>query len=82
MAVTGRPARWFRVLLRIAVAAGLGGYILWKSQPRVVLAAAAGADWRLIGVAVLLVLVDRVLMAYRWIALLAIVEKSECGSSS
>jgi uncharacterized protein (TIRG00374 family) len=42
-----------------------------------VLAAAAGADWRRIGVAVLLVLVDRVLMAYRWIALLAIVDKSD-----
>lgn len=31
----------------------------------------AGADWRWIGAAVLLVLLDRALMAWRWIALLA-----------
>jgi uncharacterized protein (TIRG00374 family) len=57
-------------IARIGVAAGLTSYILWKSQPREVLAAAAGADWRPLAAAVLLVLVDRALMAYRWIALL------------
>ena len=34
------------------------------------LAAASGADWRPLAAAVLLVLVDRALMAYRWVALL------------
>lgn len=56
--------------VRIGVAGGLTAYILWKSHPREVLAAAIGADWRPLVAAVLLVLVDRVLMAYRWIVLL------------
>ncbi|MDO8595280.1 MAG: lysylphosphatidylglycerol synthase transmembrane domain-containing protein [Sulfuricaulis sp.] len=55
---------------RVAVAGGLTAYILWKSHPREVLTAAAGAEWQPLLVAVLLVLVDRVLMAYRWIVLL------------
>ena len=38
-----------------AVAAGLTGYILWRSDPSAVAAAAAGVDWRWIGVAVLFV---------------------------
>jgi uncharacterized protein (TIRG00374 family) len=59
---------------RIAVAAGLTGYILWRSDPAAVAAAASGVDWRWIGVAVLLVLVDRALMAYRWVALLCTIE--------
>jgi glycosyltransferase 2 family protein len=59
---------------RFAVAAGLTGYILWRSDPSAVAAAAAGVDWRWIGVAVLLVLVDRALMAYRWVALLCTIE--------
>ena len=54
-----------RLLLRLIVAGGLTAYILWRSNPRAVAAAAAGADWRPIAVAVLLVLVDRALMAYR-----------------
>ena len=57
-------------IARLAVALGLTAYILWRSHPREVLAAAADADWRPIAAAVLLVLVDRALMAYRWIALL------------
>jgi len=55
---------------RIAVAGGLTAYILWRSNPRQVLAVASDADWRPLTVAVLLVIVDRGLMAYRWIALL------------
>ncbi len=62
---------------RAAVTAGLTGYILWKSHPRDVLAALAGADWRLIAIAVLLVLVDRALMAYRWVVLLCIIDPAE-----
>ena len=61
-------------IARVAVAAGLTGYILWRSDPSAVAAAAAGVDWRWIGVAVLLVLVDRALMAYRWVALLCTIE--------
>jgi glycosyltransferase 2 family protein len=64
----------FGRLARIVVAAGLTGYILWRSDPSAVAAAAAGVDWRWVGVAVLLVLVDRALMAYRWVALLCTIE--------
>jgi uncharacterized protein (TIRG00374 family) len=72
-----RPAvgrRW-PLLSRIVVAAGLTAYVLWRSHPREVLTAAADADWGSIGVAALLVLVDRSLMAYRWVLLLCIVER-------
>ena len=62
---------------RAAVAAGLTGYILWRSHPRQVLAAMAGADWRPIAVAVALVLVDRALMAYRWLQLLCIIDPAD-----
>jgi uncharacterized protein (TIRG00374 family) len=62
---------------RAAVAAGLTAFILWKSHPREVLAALANADWRLIAVAVLLVLADRALMAYRWVVLLCIIDRAE-----
>jgi glycosyltransferase 2 family protein len=62
---------------RAAVAAGLTAYILWKSHPREVLAALADADWRLIAAAVLLVVVDRALMAYRWVVLLCIIDPAE-----
>jgi glycosyltransferase 2 family protein len=62
---------------RAAVAAGLAGYILWKSHPRDVLAALAGADWRLIAIAVALVVADRALMAYRWLVLLCILDPAE-----
>jgi glycosyltransferase 2 family protein len=65
---------YFGRLARIAVAAGLTGYILWRSDPSAVAAAATGVDWRWIGVAVLLVLIDRALMAYRWVALLCTIE--------
>jgi hypothetical protein len=61
--VTARPGGWLRTVARVAIAVGLTGYVLWKSHPQDVLAATTGADWRLISVAVLLVLVDRSLMA-------------------
>jgi glycosyltransferase 2 family protein len=62
---------------RAAVAAGLTAYILWRSRPREVLAALAAADWRLIAIAILLVVADRALMAYRWVVLLCIVDPAE-----
>ena len=56
--------------IRLVVAAGLTGYLLWISHPEQILQATAGAalSWLLLACA--LVLVDRTLMAWRWIALL------------
>ena len=59
---------------RIALAAGLTGYILWTSDPSAVIEAAAGLDWRPVFAAVVLVLLDRALMAYRWVSLLCTLE--------
>ena len=75
--MTGLLARWLRTLVRIVVAAGLTGYVLWKSHPRAVLAAAVEADWRPMAIALLLVFVDRSLMAYRWLVLLCTIKESE-----
>jgi len=56
--------------VRLIVAVGLTAYVLWASDPAGVVAASRGADLRWIGAAVALVLVDRTLMALRWIDLL------------
>ena len=61
---------WSR-LVRIVVAVGLTAFLLYISHPLDVARAAAGADLRWIGMAVGLVLVDRTLMALRWIDLLS-----------
>jgi uncharacterized protein (TIRG00374 family) len=58
---------------RLAVAAALTAYIFWKSDPGAVGTALVAADWRLVGIAALLVLADRAMMAYRWVMLLCIV---------
>lgn len=58
-------------VLRLVIAAGLFAVFLYYSNPRDVAATLARADWRFIALAVLLVLGDRALMAWRWIALLA-----------
>ena len=71
-----RLARASRLLPRLVIAAGLTAYVLWKSHPRAVLAAAAGADWRPIAIALVLVLFDRALMAYRWLVLLCTVDRA------
>jgi uncharacterized protein (TIRG00374 family) len=57
-------------LLRLAVAIGLTVFVFWKAHPSEVLRAAAGADLRWIALAIGLVLVDRTLMALRWLDLL------------
>jgi uncharacterized protein (TIRG00374 family) len=62
---------------RVAVAAGLTAIILWKSHPAQVGAALANVDWRPLSIAVLLVLADRALMAYRWLVLLCIIPPAE-----
>jgi uncharacterized protein (TIRG00374 family) len=65
-----KAGRWFRA----SVAVGLTALLLWKSDPGRVwrVTAAADAAW-LVG-AVMLVIVDRVLMAGRWFALLSPIE--------
>ena len=57
-------------LLRIGVAVFLTAVVLYWSHPSQILAATAGADWRWLLGALALVLVDRSLMALRWIDLL------------
>jgi uncharacterized protein (TIRG00374 family) len=57
-------------VLRLAVAVGLTAIILWKADPGTVARVAAGADPAWITAAVLLVLLDRSLMAWRWMDLL------------
>lgn len=57
-------------LARLAVAAGLTAFILWQIDARAAGAELARTDWRWIAVALGLVLVDRALMAWRWLLLL------------
>jgi uncharacterized protein (TIRG00374 family) len=56
---------------RYVVAVLLTAYVIWKADPTSVWRATAGAHLWWIGVAVALVLVDRTLMAMRWLDLLA-----------
>src|SRR6185369_9462411 len=56
--------------LRIGVALVLTALVLYWSHPSQILAAASGAQWRWLMAALALVLVDRTLMAMRWIDLL------------
>lgn len=57
-------------LFRVAVALVLTAFVVYQSDPAKILAATAGADLGWIGLAIGLVLVDRTLMALRWIDLL------------
>jgi glycosyltransferase 2 family protein len=63
-------------ILRPLVAFLLTAYVLWRANPAAVVRACANADWRWLAVAALLVIVDRGLMAYRWITLLCPVDAS------
>ncbi|MBI4476086.1 MAG: flippase-like domain-containing protein [Acidobacteria bacterium] len=56
--------------MRLAAALGLTAVVLWQSDPRGIARVTADAQLGFIGAAVLLVLVDRALMAYRWLVLL------------
>jgi glycosyltransferase 2 family protein len=58
-------------LLRVLVAVGLTALVLYNARPADVLNAAANANLRWIAAAVGLVLIDRTLMALRWIDLLS-----------
>jgi glycosyltransferase 2 family protein len=62
--------RSLETALRIVVAAGLTAYVLWQANPSQVIAAAGSVRVSWILGAVGLVLLDRVLMAYRWMVLL------------
>lgn len=64
-----------RLLLRLLIAGALTGYLLWKADPRAVWTAVAGAHWGFVGLAILLTLLDRSLMAYRWVVLLCTVDQ-------
>ena len=57
--------------LRILIAVGLTAIFFWMSNPSEVLAAASGARVSFVLLACGLVIVDRVLMAYRWLTLLS-----------
>ncbi len=56
--------------VRLIVAAALTTYLLWISQPADIVRAAAQTDWRWVALACGLVLFDRSLQAWRWVALL------------
>lgn len=58
-------------LARLVFAVGLTAYMIWAADPARIGAALAGVSWLWIAGACALVLIDRALMAYRWIALLA-----------
>jgi uncharacterized protein (TIRG00374 family) len=58
--------------IRLTIAVGLTAWIVWRSDFSTVAGALARASGRWILAACLLVVVDRLLMAYRWIALLAV----------
>jgi hypothetical protein len=57
-------------LLRLTIAASLVGYLLWRSDPQDVWHALAHASTGPLLVAIVLVLLDRAIMAYRWFVLL------------
>lgn len=64
-------------LSRVLVAGGLTAYFLFRSDPAAVLRAAADANLSFVLLAVALTLVDRALMAWRWLALLCIVDRQQ-----
>jgi uncharacterized protein (TIRG00374 family) len=61
-------------LIRPAIALALTGWILWRAHPSAVVDAARDANLSWIAAAIALVLIDRALMAYRAVALLAPIE--------
>ena len=56
---------------RLLIALGLTAYLIfWKSDPSSILEAFGRAQWRWVAAALMLVVLDRLLNAWRWIALL------------
>lgn len=66
-----------RNAIRILVAVALTAVIVWRSDPATVVAATSGARLPWLIAAVLLVLLDRSLMAYRWIVLVRVFEGAD-----
>jgi uncharacterized protein (TIRG00374 family) len=66
-----------RNAVRIVVAVALTAVIVWRSGPAAVLEATSTARASWLTVAVLLVLLDRSLMAYRWIVLVRVFESAD-----
>lgn len=69
----GRVGSFVRPLVAILLTA----FVLWRANPAAVLEAAGRADLSWIGIAVLLVVADRALMAYRWLVLLAPIPRTD-----
>ncbi len=65
------------LLARVGIAAGLTAWLLWRSRPADVLDALTTVTWTPIVIAILLVLADRTLMAWRWMKLLCIVDERD-----
>lgn len=65
----------FGSLARLLLTIGLTAYLLYTSDPSAIGAALSGVDWRWIWIAIALAFVDRVLMALRWIWLLAPIDR-------
>ncbi len=61
-------------LARLTIATALTAFVLWKSHPSAVAAAIARTDLWWIAATLVLVVIDRALMAYRWLVLLAPIE--------
>lgn len=64
-------------VVRLLVATTLTALVLWKASPSAALHAAARTDLRWIALAIVLVVVDRALMAYRWLVLLCPIDASQ-----
>lgn len=58
-------------ILRLVFAVALTLFVLWRANPSAVADVLGRTRWSWIAAAIVLVIVDRALMAYRWIALLA-----------
>jgi len=56
--------------VRLAIAVGLTAYLLWRNDPDAIARVARGADLNWLALACALVVFDRALMAWRWLALL------------
>ena len=80
---TGLPSQpmvGWGTLVRLAVALGLTALILWKSHPSLVLEQARTARPLPLLAAILLVVVDRTLMAWRWLWLLVPFQPDASGA--
>jgi uncharacterized protein (TIRG00374 family) len=64
-------------IARASIAIALTAFIVWRADPSVVAAAAAAAAGSWLLVAVGLVVIDRALMAYRWVVLVRVFESPE-----